>query len=135
VKILFDECVPRRLRRLLPEHVVETVQEAGWKGVTNGTLLKKAAERYEVFLTVDRNLAFQQNLANLHLCVIVIHSRSNRFIELAPYAPAILKLLESTPSKSLHHIEAKGKDIGEHLNQKGISEDDIQYTPISPQVH
>ena len=61
MKILFDECVPKRLRKLFQKHDVKTVQEAGWGGVKNGELLKKASERFEVLITVDRNLAFQQN--------------------------------------------------------------------------
>ena len=106
MKILFDECVPRRFRKLLSGHEVETVQEAGWKGVTNGALLKKATDRYDVFLTVDRNLAFQQNPASLSICVIVIHSPSNRLKDLERHAPELLRFLETKPANGLHHINA-----------------------------
>jgi len=59
VKILFDECVPKRLRRLLPGYDISTVTEQGWTGIKNGELLKRVKEKFDVFLTVDRNLAFQ----------------------------------------------------------------------------
>ena len=78
MKILLDECVPKRLRRLLSDHDVITTQEAGWAGITNGELLERASKDFDGFVTVDRNLAFQQNPSNLPLPVIVIHARSNK---------------------------------------------------------
>ena len=62
MRILLDECLPRRLRRGLPGHEVRTVQELGWAGTKNGALLRRAmAEGFEVFVTVDRNLEYQQH--------------------------------------------------------------------------
>ena len=62
MRVLLDECVPRALREQLPGHDVKTVVEAGWAGVKNGELLRLAAQRFDVVLTVDRNLEYQQNL-------------------------------------------------------------------------
>ena len=58
MKILFDECVPQRLRRFLPGYDVTTIPEAGWAGIKNGELLKIIAGNFDVFVTVDRNLSF-----------------------------------------------------------------------------
>jgi len=63
MRVLLDEQLPRQLAPLLVGHEVRTVQQMGWAGLTNGELLKKAvAARFQVFLTADRNLEFQQNL-------------------------------------------------------------------------
>ena len=67
--ILLDESLPRRLSRALAEHTVTTVVEAGWSGVKNGKLLALAAGQYDVFVTADRNLQYQQNLSSLPLAV------------------------------------------------------------------
>ena len=71
MRILLDESLPRRLRAELKGHTVATVREAGWSSVSNGELLQLAAGRFDVFLTADQNLQFQQNLAALPISVIV----------------------------------------------------------------
>lgn len=105
MKILLDECIPKRLRNFLVEHEVTTVPEAGWAGIKNGELLKKAAENFEIFLTVDRNLSFQQNILSLPIAVILIHSKSNKRKDLEPLMPAVQKLLSGTLSLKLYHIK------------------------------
>jgi len=106
VNILFDECVPKRLRKHLPGHDVKTVQECGWAGIKNGDLLKRASEGFDVLVTVDRNLAFQQNPRELALPVLVIHAQTNRLKDLERHVPQILQLLPTHLSKTLHHIGA-----------------------------
>jgi len=64
VRILFDECLPRRLRLLLAGHEVITVTQAGWSGIKNGKLLALAQEGFDAFITIDQHLAAQQNLPN-----------------------------------------------------------------------
>lgn len=93
MRVLLDECLPRRLRRELPGHEVVTVVEAGWGSVANGELLRRAAETFEVFVTVDRNLTFQQNVANLRVAVVVLVAVSNEFEVLQPLMPRVLALL------------------------------------------
>jgi len=83
VRILLDECLPRELSEELPEHEVVTVQKAGWAGVKNGQLLKNASGRFEVFLTIDKRLAREQNIP-LDLAVVTIRARSNRIQDLRP---------------------------------------------------
>ena len=89
MKILFDECVPRPLRRALSRHQCVTVQELGWSGISDGELLAKSD--VDVFLTTDRNLAFQQNWAKLRLKVLVLVAKTNRLEDLLPLAPEILR--------------------------------------------
>lgn len=93
MRILLDECVDQRFRRELPGHEVSTVQESGWAGKKNGELLALAAQRFEVFVTVDRNLFFQQNVTKLEVAVIVLSSRTNRLADLKPLAPKVLTAL------------------------------------------
>jgi len=72
MRVLLDECVPRGLRAELPGHQVKTVAEAGWAGVKNGALLELAATQFDVLLTVDRGLEYQQNFSRLAISVVVV---------------------------------------------------------------
>ena len=93
MRILLDECVDQRFRRDLVGHEVITVQEAGWGGKKNGELLALAAKTYLVFITVDRNLYFQQNLSNFNIAVLILEARSNRLADLRPLAKEVLSEL------------------------------------------
>lgn len=106
MRVLLDECVPNRLGRFLSRHVFVTVPQAGWAGITNGDLLRLASRDFDVFVTVDRNLAFQQNPANLPLPVIVIHSRSNKLSDMQPHVPALRQTLSSLLTSQVYHIGA-----------------------------
>jgi hypothetical protein len=91
VRVLLDEQLPRRSARELVGHQVRTVQQEGWAGVQNGELLRRAADRgFEVFLTADQNLEFQQNLAQAGLRIIVLVAPSNALEDLQPLVPAAL---------------------------------------------
>jgi len=70
MKVLLDECVPRKLKREIANHEVVTVTEQGWSGNKNGELLNLAATEFDIFLTVDQNLSFQQNLRNFNIGII-----------------------------------------------------------------
>lgn len=95
MRVLLDECLPRRFKAYFPEYQVITVPEAGWAGKKNGELLRAAAGLIEVFVTVDSNLAYQQHLTSLPFAVIVLKVRSNRVQDLVPLVPEILAALES----------------------------------------
>ena len=94
-RVLFDEDVPRPLRRDLPGFEIHTVVEAGWAGTKNGELLRRAEESYDVFLTADRNLPFQQNIANLQIGVVVLSVRSTKLEDLRPLASIISTALHT----------------------------------------
>jgi len=93
VRILLDECVDQRFRYELPGHEVSTVQEAGWAGKKNSELLKLAQGRFEVFITVDRNLYFQQSLTQFTISIAIISAPTNRLQDLRPLAPKLLNQL------------------------------------------
>ena len=95
MRVLLDECLPRRLKRHLPAHEAWTVPEAGWGGKKNGDLLRAAAGRFEAFLTIDSNLSYQQNMTGLSFGVIVLSAPTNRLEDLLPLGPSILEALES----------------------------------------
>ena len=74
MKILLDESVPRLLKLRLPKLNISTVQEMGWTGVQNGELLRRAEEHFDVLITADRNLRYQQNLSGRKLAILVLPS-------------------------------------------------------------
>jgi predicted nuclease of predicted toxin-antitoxin system len=101
VRILLDEQLPRQLARQLRGHRVRTVQQQGWAGSGNGELLRRAAaEGFEIFLTADQNLQFQQNLAGSPLSVVVLIAPSNKLEDLVPLIPFLLhELREVRPGE------------------------------------
>ena len=102
--MLLDECFPRTLRKELVGHDVKTVAEAGWAGVKNGELLQLAASHFDVLLTVDQNIEYQQNLANLPVAVVIVHAPSNDVDVLRPLMPAVLTALREIKSGTVTHI-------------------------------
>lgn len=95
MRVLLDECVPKRLRTVLTGHAVRTVAEMGWSGIKNGQLLQRAAAEFDCFLTVDRNLQFQQRIDALPLAVLVIQAVDNRLETLRPLMVAAQEALAS----------------------------------------
>jgi hypothetical protein len=93
MRILLDECLPRRLRDELAGHFVRTVPDAGWKGRKNGDLLALAAGHFDVFLTIDAGIEYQQNLGQLALGVIALKARSSRIEDLRPLMPRVRDVL------------------------------------------
>jgi hypothetical protein len=71
-RVLFDEDMPRQLRKDLPEFEIRTVQEQGWSAVQNGELLRRAAEQFDVFVTADQRLQHQQNIGRFNIGVVII---------------------------------------------------------------
>ena len=90
MNILLDECIDWRLARDITGHNVKTAREMRWTGIKNGELLKRAAEQFDVFVTVDRNLSFQQNVESFPLAVIVLQAPTNRLADLRPLVPSLL---------------------------------------------
>lgn len=93
MRILLDECVDRRFKNSLPGHETSTVQEMGWAGTKNGELLKRAESIFQVFITVDRNLYFQQDLTDLGISVVILSAATNRIVELKKLGPQLLTIL------------------------------------------
>lgn len=106
MRLLLDESVPRRLRRALPAHTVKTAVEMGWSGVKNGALLVLASAEFEAFITVDRNLPYQQNIAALPIAVVVLMAHSNELQALLPLVPRLEEVLATLQPRSLVQIGA-----------------------------
>jgi hypothetical protein len=105
MRVLLDECVLRPLRSELIDHEARTVADMGWSGNKNGQLLQQAASAFDCFLTVDRNLQFQQRLDSLPLAVLVIRALDNRLETLRPLIPEILQALGSIKPRELKVID------------------------------
>jgi predicted nuclease of predicted toxin-antitoxin system len=104
MRILLDESLPRDLAPLIAGHDVTTVQAAGWSSTKNGRLLALAAARFDVFVTADRNLEFQQNMATLPIAVVVLYVRRTRIQAIEPLLPALLELLDNLPPRVLRKV-------------------------------
>ena len=94
MRVLLDECVPHRLRQSLTGHSVATVAFMGWRGIKNGALLAlMSANGFEVLLTLDQNLRYQQNLAAAGVAVVLLDVGSDRIADLLPHVPSVLAAL------------------------------------------
>ena len=94
MKVLLDECVPRKLRRELADHEILTVTQHGWSGIENGELLALAQDEFDVFVTVDQNLTYQQNLKAFNIAVILLVAKNNRLRTLLPLMPEVRRVLD-----------------------------------------
>lgn len=104
MRLLLDESVPRRLRDHLSRHDVQTVVEMGWSGTKNGRLLALAATRFDAFVTVDKNLPHQQNLAALPIAVVLMDAHSVELTALLPLVPALERALLSLAPNSFVRV-------------------------------
>lgn len=104
MRVLLDENLPRDLVTELTAHDVTTVQAAGWSGIDNGKLLRRAHGRFDVLLTMDLGLRYQQSLKTSQLSILIIRARSNRMIHLKPLVDGILMALEDLRPGELREI-------------------------------
>lgn len=98
MKVLIDECAPKALKTFLIKHGHQsrTVQEAGWAGKQNGELLTLAEAAFDVLVSLDTNLSYQQNLAGRRIAIVVLRYSSNRLDHLRQYFPACLSAVEKS---------------------------------------
>jgi hypothetical protein len=103
--VLCDESVPHDVAGAIVGHEVATVQGLGWAGAKNGALLRTAREAgYEVLVTVDRNMEYQQNIPASGLALVVIRARSTRVPDLLPAVPALLEALPAVAAGTVTHV-------------------------------
>lgn len=100
MKILLGECVNRRLATEIAGHEVTTARQMGWTGIKNGELLALASSQFDVMVTVDGNLASQQNLSASDIAVVVLRAKTNRLTDLKPLVPALLDTIAYARSGS-----------------------------------
>ena len=106
MKVLLDECVDWRLSREIAGHEVKTARQMGWSTIKNGELLRLAEKDFDVFLTVDRNLSFQQNLPAFAIAIVVLRAKSNRLADLRRLVPELLAALPTARKGIVSYVGA-----------------------------
>ena len=109
MRILLDECVRKTLKSKLSVegHQCSTVPEVGLGGAENGELLRQAEKNFDVFLTLDKGLHYQQNLANREIAILLIRAKSSRVADILPHLPACLAALNSIKSGQIIQVGEK----------------------------
>ncbi len=110
MKLLLDECVPRRFKRDFVGYEILTIDEAGFKGLKNGNLINAASGIFEVLITVDKSIEHQQNKKDLPIAIIILSAKSNRYESLSPLVSEALKVLETIKTGETIKIEVNGID-------------------------
>ena len=95
MKVLMDECLPRKLKHHLSGHIASTVPEMGWAGIKNGASLRLMESTFEAFITIHSNMQYQQNLGTLQIGIVVLAAPDNTIETLLPLASKILQALDS----------------------------------------
>lgn len=103
--ILLDNCVPKSLKRELPAHTVRHASEMRWEALKDDVLLQSAdAANFDLLITADRNMRYQQNLSRYHVGIIVLIAYTNRIQDLRPLIPKLLATLTTVHPGDLHEI-------------------------------
>ena len=106
MKILVDECLPKKIKIYLKQHKTYTVQEMGWASISNGRLIKLAVEnRFNIFITSDKNLEFQQNLYKYNLAFIILDIPMNTMEYILPLIDKIEKTLETAAKGNVYKLK------------------------------
>lgn len=105
MKVLLDECVDWRLSRDIVGHDVKTARQMGWAAIKNGELLALASTEFDVFVTVDRSLFFQQDLASFSVSVIILRAKTNRLADLRPLVPRLLHAIRTVAPGKAEFVE------------------------------
>lgn len=106
MRILIDECIDERFQNSLPGHDCQTARYAGLAGLKNGELLTAAeTARFDVFLTVDQGIEYQQKLTGRNIAIIIFRAKSNRLKDLLPHVSACLAHIASIRPGQIVRIE------------------------------
>ena len=106
MKVFLDECINWRLARDLVGHDVKTARQMGWTAIRNGALVTLASQHFDVFVTLDRSLSFQQKLDSFSIAVVVLKARTSRLIDLKPLIPDLLIAIQSAQPGAAKFIGA-----------------------------
>jgi Domain of unknown function (DUF5615) len=102
MRLLLDECIPRKFKNSLRNHDCRTVPEEGWAGKKNGELLDLAENSgFRAFVSIDRGIEFQQNLNPRRIAVILIRTKSNRLADLVAHIPKLIGVLQDLQAGQL----------------------------------
>lgn len=111
MRVFLDECVDRRFARGLTEHEVKTARQMGWTSIKNGELLELASKNFDVFITVDRNLSFQQRLPSFPIPVMVLHAPTNRLVGFLRLVPTSLDTIREMRPGQMKTVGLSAKRI------------------------
>jgi hypothetical protein len=103
-RVLFDENLPRLLKRELPGFEVRTVAEMGWAGIKNGKLLRLAEAEFDILVTADQNLSYQQPVTIFKLGLAVLKARTTKLEDLLPLVPALRVALDDLKEGQVCHV-------------------------------
>lgn len=107
MRILLDECLPKGLKRAFcPRYNVLTVPEVGWNGLKNGALLSRVAEKFDVFVTADKNIQYQQNLAAYPIIFVLMEAPSSDIAVLEPLVPRVIAAIQGAEAGKLVVVAA-----------------------------
>jgi predicted nuclease of predicted toxin-antitoxin system len=104
MKVLLDECLPKKLKHEIEADFVQTVPEAGWASKKNGELLRLAEANFDVLLTSDQNIGHQQNLKNFDLAFIVLVALTNDIADLKPLMTIVNEVLKTIKAGEIKYI-------------------------------
>jgi hypothetical protein len=104
MRILLDENLPRKLAGHIVGHDCSTVVLCGWSGKKNGELLALADPLFDVLLTLDKSLPYEQNLDTKRIAVLIVRARSNRIQDLLPLVPECLAALETIQPRQVVRV-------------------------------
>ncbi len=104
MKVLLDHCTPATLRRYLAPHDVKTARQMGWNGLENGELLREAQHRFDVMISTDSNIKYQQNLSNFQIGLVVLRGKTNALPSLLELIPKLLELLPTLQPNEVHYL-------------------------------
>ncbi len=107
MRVLIDECLPRALKREIIAEFVQTVPEAGWASKKNGELLRLAATKFDVLLTNDQNIEYQQNLSLVALAIVVLVAPTNDILDLKPLMSSVNESLSSVQTGDIVYIHVR----------------------------
>ena len=106
MRILIDECLPKKLKRELVGHTVFMVQEEGWSSMKNGELLRVAEKEFDVWVTAYQNIEHQQDLRRFNIAIIVLVAPNNRLETLLPLIPRLHEVLQSIQPRQIAYINS-----------------------------
>lgn len=112
MKILLDECVTKHLKPFLVGHEVFTVRELGWSGIKNGVPMKQCVEeQFDILLTIDKNLQYQQNLDSYPITIIILNSITSKVEELKDFIPLFLKKIQNFEKNKAYILEKEDQSF------------------------
>jgi len=112
-RILLDECLPVKLKyrfqEIAPDFWVSTVTGKGWTGIKNGKLLEIAQKEFEIFVTIDQSLSYQQKLSKYSIAVIALKAKSNRYNDLLEFIQPASEVIKTAEAGKFYEIAFSGK--------------------------